>query len=84
MSENGKGDKQRPLSVDQKTFADNWERAFNNSVCEYSGLPNTASYGEMDKEYAEIRASGLFWELFPDLTGHWETDKLRWNTVHKS
>jgi hypothetical protein len=86
MSENGKGDTRRPLSVDQKTFSSNWERAFSTpqETCEYSGLPNTSSYGEMDKKYAEIRDSGLFWELFPDLTGHWETDKLRWNMVHKS
>jgi len=25
---NGKGDKPRPISVDQETFASNWERAF--------------------------------------------------------
>lgn len=26
---NGKGDKPRPFSVDQKTFGDNWDRIFN-------------------------------------------------------
>jgi hypothetical protein len=80
---NGKGDTPRPLSVDQQTFSSNWDRIFN-STCEYSGLPNTSSYDESDKEYNEIRASGLFWELFPELTGHWETDKSEWKRVYKS
>lgn len=79
MSTNGKGDAPRPLSVSHETFASNWERAFNN--CEYSGLPNTASYDEPDKEYAEILASGMFWELFPGLTGNWNEDKARWQSI---
>lgn len=77
---NGKGDSQRPLSVDQKTFASNWDRIFNNT-CEYSGLINTASYEEPDKEYAELLASGVFWELFPGLTGNWTEDKSRWKQL---
>jgi len=76
---NGKGDTPRPFSVDQETFASNWERVFNN--CEYSGLPNTASYEEPDKEYSELLASGKFWELFPGLTGNWGEDKVRWESL---
>lgn len=32
MSENGKGDKPRPLSVDRETFETNWERAFGRMI----------------------------------------------------
>ena len=45
---NGKGDKQRPLSVDKKTFDNNWDRIFNKNLevpggmwkhnCKYNGL----------------------------------------------
>lgn len=44
---NGKGDKPRPLSVDQKTFDSNWDKIFNKNVsipanmwehnCKYNG-----------------------------------------------
>jgi hypothetical protein len=77
---NGKGDTPRPLSVDQETFASNWDRIFSNN-CEYSGLPSTASYDEPDREYAELLASGKFWELFPGLTGTWSEDKMRWEAI---
>ena len=78
---NGKGDSPRPFSVDQETFKNNWERIFNKDMCEYSGLPSTASYDEPDKEYTELLASGMFWELFPGLTGVWSEDKLRWDAI---
>jgi hypothetical protein len=77
---NGKGDTPRPLSVDQTTFGNNWDRIFNNN-CEYSGLPNTASYEQPDKEYTDLLSSGKFWELFPGLTGSWEEDKIRWQGI---
>jgi len=32
MSENGKGDKPRPISVDRDTFEKNWERAFGRKI----------------------------------------------------
>lgn len=48
MSEhqNGKGDTPRPFSVDQETYANNWERIFGKKekICEYSGLPNMEEY----------------------------------------
>lgn len=28
MSQNGKGDKRRPKSIDQKTWSQNWDRIF--------------------------------------------------------
>lgn len=31
MSDGGKGSRARPLSVDRKTFEDNWDRIFGNS-----------------------------------------------------
>jgi len=56
MSQNGKGDTPRPLSVDHTTYANNWDRIFNNN-CEYSGLPNTASYDESDNKSTEDRGN---------------------------
>jgi len=45
---NGKGDTPRPLSVDIKTYKNNWERIFSkkDDTCEYSGLPSTQSYDD--------------------------------------
>jgi hypothetical protein len=45
---NGKGDTPRPLSVDIKTYKNNWERIFTkkDDTCEYSGLPSTQSYDD--------------------------------------
>ena len=104
MSENGKGDKQRPLSVDQKTFSDNWERAFStpHETCEYSGLPTAATVESIQKEitelvnklkqtneppheYLQTIQSGMFWELYPELTGNWELDATEWGkfNVHR-
>ena len=77
---NGKGDSPRPLSVDQKTFASNWDRIFNSNHCEYSGLPSVSAYTP-DVEYTKLLQSGKFWELFPGLTGNWELDKLRWTSI---
>jgi len=97
MSENGKGSKLRPLSVDQKTFSDNWERAFSTpqEMCEYSGLPTPVSVEDMQRgivelsnklkvqtgapdEYLQSVQSGMFWELYPQLSGKWEFDSCEW------
>lgn len=78
---NGKGSKPRPLSVDQQTFADNWDRVFNDTLCEYSGLPNTSSYESPPTEYTQLVKSGMFWEVHPGLTGSWQYDKLAWEKI---
>ena len=104
MSENGKGSKVRPLSVDQKTFSNNWERAFSapQELCEYSGLPTPVTVesiqheitelsnklkknNEAPSEYLQTMQSGMFWELYPDLTGNWELDSSAWGKkdVHR-
>lgn len=77
---NGKGDTPRPLSVSQETFANNWDKVFGNQDCEYSGLPSVSSYG-LDEEYTKLLQSGMFWEMFPGLTGNWEADKMRWGSI---
>lgn len=100
MSENGKGDKQRPLSVDQKTFSDNWERAFSTQeTCAYSGLPSPATMESIQKEITELSnklkqtneppqeylqsvQSGMFWELYPELSGKWEFDSCEWTRLN--
>ncbi len=51
MSQNGKGDTPRPLSVTQETYKNNYDRIFGKKedVCEYSGLLNTASYAKLEE-----------------------------------
>jgi hypothetical protein len=103
MSENGKGDKQRPLSVDQETFSNNWDRAFRkNEICEYSGLPTPVTVediqteitklsnklkknNEAPSEYTQTLQSGMFWELYPELSGNWDLDSSSWakKDVHR-
>jgi hypothetical protein len=100
MSENGKGDKQRPLSVDQETFTNNWNRAFNkNEICEYSGLPTPVTVESIQTEITELVnklkqtndppyeylqsvQSGMFWELYPQLSGKWEFDSCEWKRLN--
>lgn len=52
MTQNGKGDTPRPLSVSTEVYNNNWERIFGKKteICEYSGLPTTQSYSEPDSE----------------------------------
>lgn len=54
---NGKGHLPRPLSVDEKTYRNNWERTFGNftDYCEYSGLPNVTSYEFQETIHAPER-----------------------------
>ena len=79
---NGKGHSPRPFSVDQETYANNWDRIFRKSdICEYSGLPNTSSYDSPPIEYMQMLKSGMFWELYPELTGSWEYDKISWERM---
>lgn len=76
MSQNGKGDTPRPLSVDQKTFKNNWERTFSKN-----SLDRELTLSEKHQfytEYNELLKSGMFYELFPELSGTWEVDKEHW------
>jgi hypothetical protein len=54
MSQNGKGDKQRPISVDKEIFNSNWDRIFSKkkeeNECHYSGLPSVNSYEQKQNE----------------------------------
>lgn len=65
---NGKGDSPRPLSVDQKTFSNNWERAFGKKD----------SIDDQKFTYMTELHSGMFYEWYPSLTGEWEKDKTWW------
>lgn len=78
MSENGKGDKQRPLSVGQEIFTSNWERTFKSNEL-------TEVYTVAPDEYIQTIQSGMFWELYPELTGTWELDAAAWRNqnVHR-
>jgi hypothetical protein len=102
MSENGKGSTVRPLSVDQKTFSDNWERVFSTlqETCEYSGLSTPVTVEDIQREINELSKklqddppaeylqsiqSGMFWELYPHLSGQWKLDASEWRkyNVHR-
>ena len=85
----GKGDTPRPFSVTIDTYKNNFDRIFGkkDDTCEYSGLPSTQSYvepeGNLRKEYEATLKSGMFFELFPGLTGNWSEDKNRWRTLKR-
>jgi hypothetical protein len=65
---NGKGDTPRPLSVNRKTFENNWDLIFKKEtqekICEYSGLPNMESYNAPERnethpgEYPRVDEDG--------------------------
>lgn len=75
MTQNGKGDDPRPLSVDQETFAKRHEATFGKKISWWE----RRDY----EEYRSILNSGMFFELFPGLTGSWEEDRLRWRALRK-
>jgi hypothetical protein len=59
--QNGKGDTPRPFSVDQDTYANNWERVFgkkDDDTCAYSGLLNTSSYDSRSIEIQRLEMIG--------------------------
>lgn len=73
---NGKGSSPRPISVDQETFASNWEKAFGTRV-----PPLEQKRSVIDEQkftYMTELHSGMFYEWYPELTGEWEQDKTRW------
>ena len=35
-----------------------------------------------EKEYLGVLKSGMFWEWYPDLTGVWKEDKLKWLKIY--
>jgi len=75
MSQNGKGDDARPFSVDQETFKNRHEATFGKKISWWE----RRDY----EEYRAVLASGMFFELFPGLSGNWEEDKLRWGALKK-
>jgi hypothetical protein len=88
MTQNGKGDTPRPLSVTQETYKSNYEHIFGkkDDTCEYSGLPSTQSYDDPTEapfEYIAVRNSGMFFEFYPGLTGNWEEDCVRWLSIKR-
>jgi hypothetical protein len=62
MSQNGKGSKPRPLSVDKETFNNNWDNIFNPDLhCSYSGLPSVSAYEQAANELLNIsQQNGLY------------------------
>jgi hypothetical protein len=86
---NGKGHKPRPFSVPMDIYKNNFDRIFSSNMdtCEYSGLPATHSYADSEdihqQKYKKMLDSGMFFELFPGLTGTWEDDKNRWKVLQR-
>lgn len=67
---NGKGDDSRPFSVPKEVYDDNYERTF-----------GKRKDLEPPQEYLDVLNSGMFWELFPDLTGNWRLDRYDWPKI---
>ena len=66
---NGKGDSPRPLSVDARTFSNNWDKIFE---------PKKINENPEYVFYLLELQSGMFFEWYPALTGEWDKDKTRW------
>jgi hypothetical protein len=64
MTQNGKGSNRRPTAVPRETFHANWDKIFANR--------------EPPIEYTNLLRSGMFFELYPQLSGMWELDKPLW------
>ena len=50
----GKGSKPRPLSVDQKTFDDNFDRIFRKRILEQKTASDSLAEYELDKSTGEV------------------------------
>ena len=75
MSDAGKGHDSRPFSVDKETFDQHHEATFGKK---------TPWWERRDyEEYKRMLESGMFFELFPALSGDWEKDKLRWQSIRR-
>lgn len=70
MTQNGKGDDPRPFSVDQETFAQHHEATFGKKIPWWE----RRDY----EDYLKLLNSGMFFELRPELTGSWDSDKELW------
>ncbi len=38
----------------------------------------------MRQAYEDLLLSGMFYELYPELTGDWKTDKEKWEIIFKN
>ncbi len=82
MSQNGKGSKPRPFSVSTEDFHKNLENTFGDtSKKKYTDLSSLRSELETFEEYQSLLKSGMFFELYPDLTGEWQRDKFNWYNI---
>jgi len=75
--QNGKGDTPRPFSVDHKTYASNWDRAFgkkDDDTCAYSGLLNTTSYDSTSIEIQRLEMIAQLEQISQEY-GLYEDDK---------
>jgi hypothetical protein len=82
MSQNGKGSKARPLSLSKEEFDKRLENTFGESVVKkYADLSNLRNEVEMFEEYQKLLKSGMFFEIYPDLTGEWQRDKFNWYNI---
>lgn len=83
MSQNGKGDKPRPLSIAFNKFTENLERTLNVPTrYNISDMKDDRIELEVFEGYLKLLSSGMFFELHPELTGDWKTDKLVWYSIY--
>jgi len=75
--QNGKGDTPRPFSVDQTTYANNWDRIFgkkDDDTCAYSGLRSVASYDSKSIEMQRLEMIAQLQQISEEY-GLYENDK---------
>lgn len=79
MATNGKGSSPRPFSISQTEYVDKHARTFPPKIREkYDGDRNELILFE---EYLAELNSGMFFEIYPQLTGEWKKDKSEWSNI---
>lgn len=79
MSTNGKGSKPRPFSIPFHEYDKNHTNIFPPKVRErYNGNRDELIFFE---EYLKELNSGMFFEIYPELSGNWKDDKATWSAI---
>lgn len=82
MSQNGKGHAPRPFSISYEKFSENIERSLNiSSKYNISDMTEERLELELFEGYVKLLKSGMLFELYPELTGDWKTDKHNWYAI---
>lgn len=62
---------------------DEVNKPYKESLDEYFELEQRNFEDQARVEYRQLLNSGMFWELYPTLTGNWKEDKFKWLDIFK-